>query len=102
MLTTVPSREVGETIAEILVTEHLAACVNLLPTMTSVYRWKGAVERAEEVQLVIKTSESRFASVAGRLRALHPYETPEVLMIRADAGADSYVAWIHASTALTG
>lgn len=100
MLTTAPDRGVAEQIAETLIDERLAACVNLLPAMQSIYRWKGKVERAEEVQLIIKTSEARFAAIAARLRTLHPYEVPEVLMLRIDAGADAYVAWIHAQTAL--
>lgn len=100
VLTTVPNREVADAIATALVSEHLAACVNVLPPMTSVYRWQGKVERADEIQLIVKTAESRFAAVAARLRALHPYDTPEVLMLRADMGADSYIAWIHRATGL--
>ena len=100
MLTTAPDLETAERIAEALVAENLAACVNLLP-MRSIYRWEGKVERVAEVQLIIKTADARFATVAARLRTLHTYQVPEVLMIRADAGADAYVAWIHAQTALT-
>ena len=100
MLTTAPDPETAERIAEALVGENLAACVNVLPGVRSVYRWEGKIERAVEVQLIIKTAEARFAAVAARLRQLHTYAVPEVLMIRADAGADAYVAWIHAQTAL--
>ena len=100
VLTTAPDAAVAQGIAEALVGEHLAACVNVLAPMRSVYRWEGKIEQSDEVQLVIKTSESRFAAVAARLKVLHPYEVPEILMIRADAGADAYVAWIHRETAL--
>lgn len=100
MLTTASDLETAERIAETLVEEHLAACVNLVPGVRSIYRWEGEIKRAEEVQLIIKTSESRFAGVAARLRTLHTYDVPEILMLKADAGADSYVAWIHAQTAL--
>ncbi len=99
VLTTAPDPETAERIAESLVTENLAACVNMVP-VRSLYRWEGKIERADEVQLIIKTAEARFAAVAARLRTLHTYQVPEVLMIRADAGADAYVAWIHGQTAL--
>lgn len=99
MLTTAPDPDTAERIAETLVAENLAACVNLLP-VRSIYRWEGKIERASEVQLIIKTADARFAAVAARLRTLHTYQVPEILMLRADAGADAYVAWIHAQTAL--
>lgn len=100
MLTTAPDPATAERIAEALVGENLAACVNVLPGVRSVYRWEGKLERADEVQLIIKTVEARFAAVAARLKQLHTYAVPEVLMIRADAGADAYVAWIHAQTSI--
>ena len=74
VLTTVPAGGKGEEIAQALVDERLAACVNILAPMTSIYRWRGAVERDTEQQLIIKTSSGRVAAVQARLAALHPYE----------------------------
>ena len=85
-------------VARVLVDERLAACVNVLPAMTSVYRWEGAVQQEDEEQAVIKTSTDRLAALEARLRQLHPYELPEFLVITADAGAEAYLKWVGAST----
>ena len=74
---TCPDAEVAERIADALVAERLAACVNILPGLRSVYRWQGAVERADEVLLLVKTTPDRVATVAALVAALHPYELPE-------------------------
>ena len=83
-------------LARTLVDEGLAACVNVLPPMQSVYRWKGAVEVDTEQQLVIKTTSARVAALEARLRALHPYELPEFLVLTAD-GSARYLQWITES-----
>jgi len=83
--------------ARVLVEEHLAACVNVLPPMTSVYRWKGSVEQESERQVVIKTTRSRVDALAARLRKLHPYEVPEFLVIAVSDGSDAYLAWLGES-----
>ena len=85
-------------VARVLVDERLAACVNVLPVMTSVYRWEGGVQQEAEEQVVIKTSSDRLAALEQRLRELHPYELPEFLVITADAGAETYLKWVAAST----
>jgi len=85
-------------VARVLVEERLAACVNVLPPMTSVYRWEGAVQQEAEEQMVIKTSTDRLAALEARLRQLHPYELPEFLAITADAGAEAYLKWVGAAT----
>jgi periplasmic divalent cation tolerance protein len=77
-----------------LVEEGLAACVNVLPPMTSVYRWKGAVESDREQQLIIKTASSRVPALEQRLKTLHPYELPEFLIIPAAGGSAGYLAWL--------
>ena len=82
------------TVARVLVEEHLAACVNVLPAMTSIYYWKGAVQQAAEEQVVIKTTADRLADLEARVRQLHPYELPEFLVISADAASESYLRWI--------
>jgi periplasmic divalent cation tolerance protein len=100
VLTTLPGEADGVALGRTLVEERLAACVNVLPEMTSVYRWQGAVEEAREQQLVIKTVRGRIVELAARLRQLHPYEVPEFLVLDAAASA-AYGAWIQQSTALS-
>jgi periplasmic divalent cation tolerance protein len=97
LLTTVPSTEAGETIARNLVEARLAACVNVLPAMTSIYRWKGAVEHDTEHQLIIKTVRNRVGEIEQRIRALHPYELPECLVVAADGGSTAYLTWVAES-----
>ena len=96
VLTTVGADFDAVAIARILVEEQLAACVNVLPVMTSVYRWKGSVEQDREQQLVIKTTASGVARLAARLRALHPYELPEFVILRATA-SEQYGKWVGES-----
>ena len=81
VLTTVGADERAEQLARQLVDERLAACVNVHPPMVSLYRWKGAVERETECQIVIKTTRDRLAALEARLRELHPYELPELVVI---------------------
>jgi len=94
ILTTVPDAERGDAIARQLVEERLAACVNVCAAMTSFYRWKGTVERADEHQLVIKADRGRVPTIEARVRELHPYELPEFLVLPVLAGAKSYLDWV--------
>jgi periplasmic divalent cation tolerance protein len=96
VLTTLGAVTDAVDLARTLVEEGLAACVNVLPPMQSVYRWKGAVEADTEQQLVIKTTSARVAALEARLRALHPYELPEFLVLTAD-GSVRYLQWITES-----
>jgi periplasmic divalent cation tolerance protein len=80
-----------------LVDERLAACVNVLPAMESIYRWKGAVAQEREQQLVIKTSPDRLEALKARVLALHPYETPELLVLSA-TGSEQYLKWMVEAT----
>jgi periplasmic divalent cation tolerance protein len=98
-LCTCPDRAGAEAIAQALVEERLAACVNLLPGVTSIYRWDGGVERAEEIQLLIKTTAARLPALAERLRALHPYDVPELIALEAVGGFREYLNWVAAETA---
>ena len=91
---TVPDRETGERIAAVLVEERLAACVNLLPGLTSIYRWQGKVEKAEECLLVIKTTAKRFEDVRARIKIMHPYELPEIIAVPITAGDSTYLKWL--------
>ena len=97
LLTTIGATADVEPLARALVDERLAACVNVLPAMQSFFRWEGAVQRDDERQLVIKTSAARLEELQARLRALHPYELPEMLVLSA-RGSDDYLAWIREST----
>jgi periplasmic divalent cation tolerance protein len=94
VLTTLPAGADGPTLAETLVSEHLAACVNVLPEMQSVYWWKDKVEREREHQLVIKTTAIRLDELQARIRELHPYEVPELLVLRIDGGDETYLNWM--------
>jgi periplasmic divalent cation tolerance protein len=97
-LCTVPDRESGERIAEDLVSRQLAACVNLVPGLTSVYRWKGKLDKQTECLLLIKTEASRFEAVEKRIKALHPYEVPEIVAVPITAGSSEYLKWLTEST----
>jgi periplasmic divalent cation tolerance protein len=96
VLTTLGADADAAALARTLVDERLAACVNVLPVMLSMYRWKGAVEQDREQQLVIKTSPGSLPALEARIRELHPYELPEFLVLPA-SGSTAYLAWIAAS-----
>jgi periplasmic divalent cation tolerance protein len=98
VLVTAGSRAEAERLASALVSERLAACVNVLPRVVSIYRWRGAVERASEVLLVIKTRRALVARVDRCVRTLHSYEVPEVLALPVAAGSRRYLAWLMAET----
>ncbi|MCA2981075.1 MAG: divalent-cation tolerance protein CutA [Myxococcaceae bacterium] len=97
-LSTAPSEEVAVTLARALVDEHLIACANLLPRARSIYRWQGAVQDEVEVVLVMKTTASTVPALKRRLDALHPYETPEMLVIPVASGLGPYLDWVVAET----
>ena len=88
------SAEEAGRVAERLVDERLAACVNVVPKVQSVYRWKGAVERAGEWLLVIKTSRENFDPLRRAIEAAHAYETPEILALPVVDGAPNYLEWL--------
>jgi periplasmic divalent cation tolerance protein len=93
VLTTMPNDLRADELAQTLVDERLAACVNVHGPMASTYRWKGHVERAAERQLVIKTTRGRLPAVEARLRALHPYDLPEFLTVDAE-GSVAFTSWV--------
>lgn len=95
---TAASREEAGQLADMLVNRRLAACVQILPEMESVYRWQGKVERQSEVLLIAKTLNSKFADLEKAVRALHSYETPEIVAIPLTAGSVPYLKWLSAST----
>lgn len=97
-LSTCPDRAVADRIARALVDERLAACVNLLPGIASVYRWEGAVETGEEVLMLIKTAPERLQALTARIQALHPYDVPEVVAVEISGGLPAYLEWIASET----
>lgn len=97
VLCTVGKPEDAEYLARELVDRRLAACVNLLPPATSIYRWKGEVERSEETLLVIKTSAARFEALREAIVSLHGYELPELIALPVSAGHAPYLAWLEES-----
>jgi periplasmic divalent cation tolerance protein len=96
-LSTVAKAEDAERIAAVLVEQRLAACVNIVPGVTSVYRWKGKIERDQEQLLVIKTRWDRMEELKTALVSLHPYEVPELVVLRVEAGHAPYLAWLDES-----
>ena len=97
VISTAPRAEDAEFMARELVERRLAACVNVLHPMTSIYRWRGDVERTEEVLMVVKTTEDRFEAVRDALVKGHPYDVPEVLALEVRAGHAPYLAWLDES-----
>ena len=96
VLCTCSNAEEAERIAHSAVNECLAACVNILPGIRSIYRWQDAVESAEEILLLIKTTEAGFPKLRDRIVELHSYETPELLALPITAGSDKYLSWLRA------
>jgi periplasmic divalent cation tolerance protein len=97
-----PDAPTAERIAREVVAAGLAACVNRLGEVRSTYRWEGVVKDESEVLLVIKTVKARYEALEMRLKALHPYEVPEIIAVPILAGAESYLAWMAAETRLSG
>ncbi len=98
VLTNLPDRESAEALARSLVEKQVAACVNILQPCRSVYRWKGTIEWADEVPLLIKTTEARYSDLEAAIREQHPYEIPEIIALSVVNGLPDYLAWLVAET----
>jgi periplasmic divalent cation tolerance protein len=98
ILTTAPSLEVARQLAHGLVTERLAACVNVLPQVMSTYVWEGRLQQTEEILMMIKTRSSRYAALEQYIRAHHPYDTPEIIEISGSRVTPPYWAWVLKET----
>ncbi|HEU4734200.1 MAG TPA: divalent-cation tolerance protein CutA [Kofleriaceae bacterium] len=94
VVSTFPDAEKAAQIARVLVEERLAACVNLVPAVRSIYRWQGAIQDDAESLAIIKTTADRHATLAARLVELHPYEVPEIIVLPVTAGHAPYLAWL--------
>jgi periplasmic divalent cation tolerance protein len=99
-LCTCPDADVADRISRTLVGEGLAACVNAVPGVTSVYLWEGAVQTDIEVQLLIKTTDARLPELIDRVHELHPYELPEVIAVPVIGGLPDYLQWVQTCTTL--
>jgi periplasmic divalent cation tolerance protein len=95
---TMPDGETARRIGRTLVEEKLAACVNVVQGVVSIYSWKGAVQEDEEVLCLVKTSPERFSQLRARLLELHPYDLPEVLGFSVDDGSPAYIDWVRQNT----
>ncbi|WP_316672718.1 divalent-cation tolerance protein CutA [uncultured Tolumonas sp.] len=98
VLCTCPDNTSARQLAQTLLSEKLAACVNLIPQVTSLYYWQGKMEESQEVQLVIKTRRTMFGVLQERLLALHPYEVPEILALPILCGNPAYLQWVQEQT----
>jgi periplasmic divalent cation tolerance protein len=98
VLVTASSEKEGEKIAQALVKEKLAACVNVLPTIRSIYRWKGEITSEQEVLLLAKTKDRLFEKLKKRVLELHSYEVPEIVALPVLAGFEAYLGWIGKET----
>ncbi len=99
LLCNCPDRETAKTIAAELVGKRLAACVNLVPGVTSVYLWQEQLETAEEITLLIKTTRQRYEELEQAILALHPYELPEIIAVPVELGLSGYLNWVKECTA---
>lgn len=97
VLCTVPDRDTAEDIANILIADNLAACVNIIPGITSVYRWEDRIEQAEEQILIIKTGGEVYRALQERISDLHPYELPEIIAVPIQDGLPAYLNWLTQS-----
>src|SRR5919108_4385154 len=98
VLTNLPDRATAERLADLLIEQQLAACINILAPCRSVYRWKGAVQHDEEHPMLIKTTAERYAALERALREGHPYELPEIIAVPIERGLPAYLQWVADET----
>lgn len=97
LLSTFPNADIARKTTRALVEENLVACGNILPGVESIYRWKGEIETATEVMVIFKTMDRRVSDAMDRIKALHPYDVPEILRISVEDGWPDYLKWVKES-----
>ena len=97
ILCTCPDMQVAEQLATSLVEQRLAACINIIPGLISIYRWQGTLEKGTELLLLIKTTRQQYAAVEAAIQQQHPYELPEIIAVTLDEGSSDYLRWITTS-----
>jgi len=97
ILCTCPNSDIAEQLASRLVEQRLAACINIVPGLISIYRWQGKVEKDMEVLLLIKTTQDRYGAVESAIQKHHPYELPEIIAVTVEQGSSDYLRWITSS-----
>jgi periplasmic divalent cation tolerance protein len=98
MLTTLPDEHAARALAQALISEQLAACINIMPRMTSIYSWKGKLEEGQEHLLIIKTRSERYTAIEQAIKNQHPYELPEIIATPISHGLPEYLNWIDENT----
>ncbi|CAB3401733.1 unnamed protein product [Caenorhabditis bovis] len=98
VLITVPTKDVGLQISRSIVTQKLAACVNIIPSVTSVYVWEGKLEESDELMMVVKTTSEKIAQLQESVTKLHPYDVPEFIVLPIEHAAPKYASWIATQT----
>ena len=98
VLTNLPDLGAAERLADALIEQRVAACVNILAPCRSVYRWQGAVQHDDEYPVLIKTNSDRYPDLEAAIRAAHPYELPEIVAVKVEGGLPAYLAWITEET----
>ena len=96
-----PNEEIARKIATYLVESHLAACINILPAITSIYHWKNQIETQTEVMILIKTTEMLYSEIEASIIKLHPYDTPEIIAIPITQGYPPYLQWLETCMSMT-
>jgi len=99
ILCTTPDQATAQQLATLALDARLAACVTLLPGVTSWYRWQGKIEQSREVQMLLKCDSDRLQALCDLLKAAHPYDVPELLALPVQYGDSEYLSWLHASLA---
>ncbi len=95
ILCTCPDQKTAEDIASALISQKLAACVNIIAGITSIYEWQGEIEKSAEHMLVIKSHIDKYLAIEGKIKSLHPYELPEIIAVPIDRGLPEYLQWIN-------
>ncbi len=98
VISNLPDQESAQVLARTLIERRLAACVNIMAPCTSVYRWRGEVETATEVPVLMKTTRERYAALEAAIKEMHPYELPEIIAVPLSVGLPAYLAWVETET----